>query len=98
MTATDAKTSTQRHTRPTAVGVVTSDVRDKTITVTVPFTTKHPKYGKYIRRRTVYQVHDEKNEARKGDRVEIMHCRPISKTKAWRLVRIVAAAPREGAS
>ena len=88
--------STARRTRPTAVGIVTSDQRDKTVTVAVNFQVKHEKYGKYLRRRTTYQVHDEKNEARRGDRVEIGECRPVSKTKNWRLLRIVEAAPREG--
>jgi small subunit ribosomal protein S17 len=50
---------------------------------------KHPKYGKFIRRRTVLHVHDENNESRTGDVVEVAQCRPISKTKCWRLVRIV---------
>lgn len=95
MTATDA-TPTDRRPKPNAAGVVTSDVRDKTVTVTVSYKVKQPKYGKYLRRRTVYQVHDEKNEAHKGDLVEIAHCRPVSKTKSWRLVRVIQAAPREG--
>jgi small subunit ribosomal protein S17 len=69
--------------------VVTSAKPNKTIRVEVPFLTRHPKYGKFIRRRTVIHAHDEKNEAREGDRVEVMACRPISKTKSWRLVRIV---------
>lgn len=87
----------QRRLRPSRLGVVTSDQRDKTITVTVSTSSRHPKYGKFIRSRTRYQVHDAKNECRVGDRVEIMECRPISKTKAWRLVRIIEAAPREDA-
>ena len=53
------------------------------------YSTKHPLYGKYVRRRTVLHAHDEKNEAEVGDRVEVMSCRPMSKTKHWRLVRIV---------
>lgn len=87
-----------REMRPTRVGVVSSDVRDKTVTVLVEFSTKHSKYGKYMRRRTKYQVHDEKNEAAIGDRVEIAECRPLSKTKNWRLVRILDRAPRGAAS
>jgi small subunit ribosomal protein S17 len=94
MTATDA-TQSVRSKQSTAIGVVTSDARDKTATVTVSFTVKQAKYGKYIRRRTVHHVHDERNEARKGDTVEISNCRPISKTKSWRLVRVLQAAPRE---
>lgn len=71
------------------VGVVSSDKRDKTRRVVVTFSAKHPKYGKYIRRETVLHVHDEKNESRAGDRVEIAPCRPMSKTKRWTLVRVV---------
>lgn len=88
----------ERRLRPTRVGVVSSDVRDKTITVLVEFSTKHSKYGKYMRRRTKYQVHDDKNEAIIGDRVEIAECRPLSKTKNWRLVRILDKAPRGASS
>ena len=88
----------ERKLRPTRVGVVSSDVRDKTVTVLVEFSTKHSKYGKYMRRRTKYQVHDEKNEAAVGDRVEIAECRPLSKTKNWRLVRILNKAPRGAAT
>ena len=87
-----------RKLRPTRVGVVSSDVREKTVTVLVEFSTKHSKYGKYMRRRTKYQVHDEQNEAAVGDRVEIAECRPLSKTKNWRLVRILNKAPRGAAS
>jgi small subunit ribosomal protein S17 len=71
------------------VGIVESDKRSKTRTVVVPFTAMHPKYGKYLRRRTVLQVHDEKNESRVGDRVEVVPCRPRSASKSWTLVRIV---------
>jgi small subunit ribosomal protein S17 len=88
----------KRTRRPTRLGLVTSDKRDKTIAVTVSYLVKHPKYGKYIRRRTVLHAHDEKNEAAKGDKVEIMMCRPLSKTKCWRLIRIVDRAPRGGAA
>jgi len=50
---------------------------------------RHAKYNKYVKRQTVLHVHDEKNESRNGDQVEVMSCRPISKSKTWRLVRIV---------
>jgi small subunit ribosomal protein S17 len=73
----------------TQVGVVSSDKRDKSRRVVVSFSAKHPKYGKYIRQETVLHVHDEQNESRSGDRVEIAPCRPMSKTKRWRLVRVV---------
>ncbi len=55
----------------------------------IAFLVKHPKYGKYIRRRTVVVVHDEGNESQVGDRVEIIPCRPMSKTKRWKVVRVV---------
>ncbi|MFZ4574789.1 MAG: 30S ribosomal protein S17 [Phycisphaerales bacterium] len=71
------------------IGVVESDTRNQTRTVVVGYFTKHPKYGKYLRQRTVLQVHDEANESRNGDRVEVAQCRPVSKTKNWKLVRIV---------
>lgn len=77
----------------TKYGVVTSDQRDKTRKVEVSYKVRHPKYGKFLKRRTVFHVHDEKNESQLGDRVEIAHCRPLSKTKSWRLVRIVEKAP-----
>ena len=86
----------KRTKRPTRLGVVTSDKRDKTIAVTVSYSVKNPKYGKYIRRRTVLHAHDEQNEAAVGDKVEIMMCRPLSKTKCWRLLRIIDRAPRGG--
>lgn len=70
-------------------GIVESDKRDKTRTVVVAFTAKHPKYGKYVRRRTVLQVHDENNESRLGDVVEVVPTRPISATKTWKLSKVV---------
>jgi len=85
----------ERKLRPTRVGVVTSDARDKTIAVTVEYSVRHPKYGKYMKRRTVLHAHDESNTAHRGDRVEISECRPMSKTKSWRLVRVLTQAPRE---
>ena len=78
----------------TEIGVVESDARDKSRKVVVNYLRKHPKYGKYVRQRTVLQVHDENNESHVGDKVEVEECRPISKTKSWRLVRIVDQAVR----
>jgi len=77
----------------TVVGVVASDKGDKTIKVVVNYQTKHPKYGKYLKRRTVLHAHDETNDAKEGDTVEIAECRPLSRTKHHRLVRIVERAP-----
>jgi small subunit ribosomal protein S17 len=79
----------------TILGVVASDKGDKTIKVVVNFQTRHEKYGKFLKRRTTYAAHDEKNEAREGDTVEIAECRPMSKTKHHRLVRVVEKAPTE---
>jgi small subunit ribosomal protein S17 len=80
---------------PRRVGIVESDARDKTRKVAIRYSVRHPKYGKYIRRRTLLQVHDEDNVSKVGDRVEIAECRPVSKTKSWVLLRVLqtAAAP-----
>jgi len=83
----------QRGQRRLVVGVVTSDKMNKTRRVEIPRLVKHPRYGKYIRRRTICHVHDEQNESRTGDTVEIMETRPLSKTKHWRLVRVVTKGP-----
>ena len=80
---------TVRAKRKTVVGAVTSDKMRKTIVVRTEHLVKHPKYGKYMKRYTTYKAHDEKQEARVGDVVEIMETRPLSRTKNWRLVRIV---------
>ena len=77
----------------TKVGVVTSSKRDKTRTVAVEYQKIHAKYGKRLRREAKFQVHDESNESGEGDRVEIAQCRPLSKTKSWRLVRVLEKAP-----
>lgn len=77
----------------TKVGVVTSDKRDKTRTVEVEYQKVHAKYGKRLRRQAKFQVHDESNDSNQGDRVEITQCRPLSKTKSWRLVKVIERAP-----
>src|ERR1700736_2181329 len=82
--------------RISAVGVVMSDKMNKTRRVEIPRLVKHPRYGKYIRRRTICHVHDEQNESRRGDTVEIMETRPLSKMKSWRLLRVVAKGPATG--
>ena len=82
-----------RGTRRVAVGIVTSDKMNKTRRVEIPRLVKHRRYGKYIRRRTICHVHDEQNQSHQGDTVEIMESRPLSKTKHWRLVRVVTRAP-----
>ncbi len=74
-------------------GMVASDKGNKTIKVEVNYLTKHPKYGKYLKRTTVLHAHDENNEAKEGDTVEIAECRPLSRTKHHRLLRVVRKAP-----
>ena len=76
-------------------GVVTSAGRDKTRTVVYSYQARHPKYGKYMRRQTVLQVHDEGNEAKAGDVVDVAPCRPMSKTKTWKLLRVVERKPQD---
>ena len=73
-------------------GRVSSDKMDKSIIVTIERKVKHPLYGKFIRRTTKLHVHDENNEAKLGDLVEIRECRPLSKTKSWTLVRVIEKA------
>ena len=88
-TTTNQAEDTPRNRRRVIQGIVSSDAMDKSIGVRVERMFKHPKYKKYIRRHSKIQAHDETNEAHVGDRVEIMECRPLSKSKRWRLVRIV---------
>ncbi len=76
----------------TLTGTVSSNSGIKSIRVTIDYKVKHPKYGKYIRRRTKLAVHDEANECRVGDVVEITESRPYSKTKSWRVVRVLQKA------
>ena len=77
----------------TLVGKVVSDKRAKTITVLIERRTKHELYGKIVARTSKYHAHDEKNECKSGDVVEISECRPISKTKAWVVTRLIEKAP-----
>src|SRR5437660_5305374 len=86
---TTAGTAQPRKPRRTLVGVVTRDKMKKTRRVEIQRLVKHSRYSKYIKRRTVCYVHDENDETRTGDTVEIMEARPLSKTKNWRLVRVV---------
>ncbi len=93
--ASDAVAGTpKRQYRRRRFGMVTSDRCEKSITVSVDYLVRHPKYGKYVRRRSKLHAHDENNEAKVGDRVEIGECRPYSKTKSWRLVRILKRGPQ----
>lgn len=79
----------QAEIKRTLTGRIISDKREKTRTVEVKWARRHPRYGKVIRGRTKYQIHDQDNESKLGDLVEIKQVRPISKTKSWALVRVV---------
>jgi small subunit ribosomal protein S17 len=82
--------------RRTLQGIVTSDRMDKTITVRVERLFKHPKYKKYIRRHKKYLVHDGEGQAEVGDIVDLVECRPLSKSKRWRLGSVVRKAKTAG--
>ena len=84
----------ERHGRPTVIGTVVSDKMDKTIIVSRDRKVLHPLYKKYVRRSTRFVAHDAENTAHAGDEVEIVEIRPMSKTKRWRLVRVLREAPR----
>jgi small subunit ribosomal protein S17 len=84
--------TTDRNRRKLRVGKVVSDRMDKTIVVSIERLVKHPDYGRYVRRRSKFKVHDEKNECRIGDTVRFMETRPMSKDKRWRFVEIVERA------
>jgi small subunit ribosomal protein S17 len=73
-------------------GEVVSDKMDKTISVLIYRMVKHPKYGKYVKKTSVFKAHDEKNQAKTGDIVKIRETRPLSKTKRWTLAEVVEAA------
>ena len=85
---TEAKTSLKR----TLIGKVVSDKRAKTVTVLVERRVKHELYDKIVAKSSKYHAHDEKGEYKMGDVVEISECRPISKTKAWTVTRLVEKA------
>jgi small subunit ribosomal protein S17 len=73
-----------------SIGIVTSDKASKTRRVEIPRLVQHAKYGKFLHRRTVCHVHDENNDAKLGDTVEIVESQPRSKLKRWELVRVVS--------
>src|SRR3954462_15382772 len=92
MASETATATAARGSRNIAEGIVVTDVRNKTIKVEVRHLVRHPRYGKYIFRSTYLHAHDENNEAKKGDRVEVVETRPISKQKRWRLIKIIERA------
>jgi len=85
--------ATQVGAKRTLQGVVTSSAGDKSATIMIERRIKHPIYGKFIKRSTKIHLHDEANECNKGDTILIEECRPMSKTKSWKLVKIVEKAP-----
>ena len=85
-------TTTERKSRKTRIGIVSSSKMAKTITVAVERKVKHPIYGKFVKKTTKFHAHDEANTAGVGDTVRIMETRPLSKTKRWRLVEIIEKA------
>ena len=87
--ATGGGRAVGRGSRRVISGLVKRDRMNKTITVEIGRLVRHPKFGKYLKRRTMCKAHDEKNEAHEGDVVEIMETRPLSATKRWRLVRVL---------
>ena len=78
-----------RSARKTQIGFVSSRSGDKSVKVTVAYKTPHPLYQKVVNRQTVLHVHDEKNETKVGDQVEVMETRPLSRLKRWRVVSIL---------
>ena len=86
------QTENKRGRRVEVVGEVISDKMDKTISVLIYRMVRHAKYGKYMKRTSVFKAHDEKNTAKVGDIVRIHETRPLSKTKRWSLVEVVEAA------
>jgi small subunit ribosomal protein S17 len=86
--ATEAASTTKR----TLQGVVTSNAGDKSATIMIERKIKHPVYGKYVKRSSKIRLHDEANECNKGDTILIEECRPMSKTKSWKLVKVVEKA------
>ena len=89
MTTATETTAAERNRRKLRVGKVVSDRMKKTIVVSIERLVKHPTYGRYVRHRTKFKVHDENNECRVGDTVRFMETRPMSKDKRWRVVEIV---------
>lgn len=80
---------TEKARKSELTGLITSDKMDKTVIVTVERLEKHPVFQKYVRRRSRFKAHDEKNECKMGDKVLIRECRPLSKDKCWRVVSIL---------
>ena len=93
----DRKLKTKKSKLKTVTAVVISKSGNKSIKAAIDFKVRHPKYGKYVKRRTTLGVHDEHNKAHVGDVVEIAECRPYSKNKSWRLVGVLEKAAQQQA-
>ncbi|HSM98569.1 MAG TPA: 30S ribosomal protein S17 [Gallionella sp.] len=92
----ETKTTTESRMKRTLTGTVTSDKMDKTVTVLVERKVKHPLLGKIIRVSKKYHAHDEANEIHTGDVVMIEECRPVAKTKSWRVAKLLEKAEVNG--
>jgi len=92
MTTTNTSTTTDRNRRKTRIGKVVRDKMEKTVVVAIERKVKHAVYGRYVRQRTKFKVHDEKNECKVGDTIRFMETRRLSKDKRWRFVEFVERA------
>jgi small subunit ribosomal protein S17 len=92
MSGNETAAVTQDTVKRTLQGVVTSNAGDKSATIMIERRIKHPIYGKFVKRSTKIRLHDENNECNKGDVILIEECRPMSRTKSWKLVKIVEKA------
>ncbi len=92
MTNVESAANTTVANKRTVQGLVTSSAGDKSATIMIERRIKHPIYGKFIKRSTKLHIHDEANECNKGDTIMVEECRPMSKTKSWKLVKIVEKA------
>ena len=91
-TAKAADAATKKSGKKEFIGTVKSDKMEKSIVVSIETLTLHPLYKKYVKRSKKVKAHDEKNDAKTGDRVRVIECRPISKEKSWKLVEIIERA------
>jgi len=87
-----AQTTKTKSGKKEFIGIVKSDKMEKTIVVSIETLTLHPLYKKYVKRVKKVKAHDEKNEARIGDRVRVIECRPISREKCWKLAEVIERA------
>ena len=92
MTETQVAEAVERNNRKVRVGKVIKAKMEKTRVVQIERLVKHPEYGRYVRRRNKYVIHDEKNDSQEGDTIRFVETRPLSKTKRWRLVEVVERA------